>query len=284
MDKSDEFDFSGIYPQSKNLYDTFVWGRMGGKLLNDYSPVCSDFYTRIDAYSSYLFQRSCVPLGFYLDALNKNKASNSYYDVKPRCYYFFYKLNELVKRYGGNCGTPRNCYKKMRDKKSGTKRINVPTICEQFVNNIEGISDDIFNKIYNIEQLYIYLEKLKNIPDPSKYYNCGHGKNYVRICNEMLEKFTHNKNKSFDKLLKEFNHSYDRYKKIFTECDGTRKRNPPPPKPISVTVAQPTVETLRMTATEMQTRIEQDPGTGIGTGIFVSTFVSLIIIFIFYKV
>ncbi|GAW79034.1 variable surface protein [Plasmodium gonderi] len=300
---NDKFDYKNIYPHSRNDFGSFNWSWLRGPYLTEYSAVCSDYNKRIEASNFTDFHKSCHVLCFYLKHINDKKRDHSDFNAGGSCKYFFYRLRDLMYKYGGSCKTTKSCYEQLRIKNLKTKRIDVPIICEKYVKDIEDISHDTFNKMMDLDKLYGHLEVLKSLSNASNNNTCQRAKVSIGICDEVLEGLKNDQNLSIREVLEEFKRDYDTHKKRFSGCYNRPKSTATPKRTMEVTETQITVEALRETGAEkqvtaeapheieeetqigaeIQAQIGEERETGIGTGMFVSSFASLIIMFILYK-
>ncbi|GAW84118.1 variable surface protein [Plasmodium gonderi] len=175
-----KFNFMGIFPECRNEYNK-CRRKMHGKELTSYSMICSDFRNNIQKHYwlSVDIENICIQLLFYLHDIIKKKQNDN---IEAHCNYFYYKLKYIAQKYGGYCGTAKNCYDVMRRKKD-PKRVDISDVC---LKHIVEIDNDVLKimgyleEIYELNDLFIqpiqrnaskvkkiedYMDYLENYPD-----------------------------------------------------------------------------------------------------------------------
>ncbi|GAW83924.1 variable surface protein [Plasmodium gonderi] len=199
------FNFSGLFPECRNEFDKLWFKSQRDRDRTSYSAICSDFRINIQQ-NSYWYDTSleniCIQLLYYLNYID-SKIQDVNYNLRENCIYFYYKLKYIVHKYGGSCGTSKNCYNVMRNAKK-TVRINISDVCMQHFTDIDEQTlkiIEILDEIYNWINLFTNRQhrSTKNMRD-------------FKRCFEKLEQHPY-KNRS---------HVKEELEKIIEVCEGYR--------------------------------------------------------------
>ncbi|GAW84203.1 variable surface protein [Plasmodium gonderi] len=175
---------------------------------NAYSLYCTKFCTRIlCARNSQNFNRSCMDILFYLYYLNNSKTMDNFH-LEQSCKYFFYKLKELLKIYGGKCGTTKDCYEKLRLKIWNVYYfgVDIPNICLQYTEN-NDIDEDTYTKFKNLENLYNIYGKFEERQNNCHSYTIFDS--FLHSIVKKLRKIINKKRRFHQKLTDSFDKIYN---------------------------------------------------------------------------
>ncbi|GAW84282.1 variable surface protein [Plasmodium gonderi] len=219
--RENAFDFRNIFPQCRYDFNGLEYGTLRKPWLNYCSPTCNDFQHRINVSNgvSVIFQTPCILLCMYLKYIQIHESS-SYFKVKASCKYFYYKLKELMKNYGGNCKSTKDCYEKMRVKRELVTRMTVPDVCVRHLNDIDDIDDDTYHK-------FQYLQKLYDIQDKFTHprVSCHIVKRTIKDYENHYKVYNNvNNNQSFKEEFEKVHPQYNDYRQKRSECFSSPER------------------------------------------------------------
>ncbi|GAW84227.1 variable surface protein, partial [Plasmodium gonderi] len=274
MSATSEFSFKDILPKCRDDFNRFGMNQRKEPYFTQYSKYCNEFRKNINYTTGRQmnFDISCKDVLFYLNYIDNNTSKTKIH-LEQSCKYFFYKLKDLVKSYGGSCGKTESCYKKIREKNSKiTYTVDIPDTCLEYANNY-NINDDIYTTFQNLEKLYDIHGKFEKLQE-----DCN---SFLRTFNEYDRIFTECKkwdnNESIKNELGKFYDEYNKYHKKNIECKATREALH------SSTEAAPVTDVgtdlVEAPVSNAVTDVWIDKGTGMG----VFTVLLLIIMFILYK-
>ncbi|GAW84097.1 variable surface protein [Plasmodium gonderi] len=249
-----DFNFKDIFPGCRNTFKNFYWISQYVKPeINRYSPVCRDFGHNVNlSYSQIAFNDGCVILGAYLEYINGKNRQDNTFNITSNCYYFFYKLKDLVKLYEAQCDTAKDCYEKLKKRPEGVRRITLPNACEY--NDVEKFDNSIYQVMKYLDKLYENFESLRIF---NNQRNINKARTIATECEKnyknLFEISKRSSNVSLNNLLKEYKNSYDQ---IINEIKDHEERQ----------------------------KMAQVASTGNEAGVVLLTFSILIIMFILFKV
>ncbi|GAW84108.1 variable surface protein [Plasmodium gonderi] len=249
-----DFNFKDIFPGCRNTFKNFFWNsQYVWKQINRYSPVCRFFGHNVNlSYSQIYFNDDCVILGAYLEYINGKNGKDNTFNITSNCYYFFYKLKDLVKLYEAKCDTAKDCYEKLKKRQQGVNTITLPNVCDN--KDVEKFDNSIYHVMKYLDKLYENFETLRTF---SNQRNINQSRIKARECEKnyknLLEISKRSSNVSLTNLLKEYRKSYDQ---IINEIKDHEERQ----------------------------KMTQVASTGNEAGVVLLTFSILIIMFILFKV
>ncbi|GAW83965.1 variable surface protein [Plasmodium gonderi] len=282
------FNFSDIYPKCRDDFKR-VYDYQYFSFKNYFSSACSDFCNNLNIRSIVPFNSECQYLGVYLyniDKRNKEK-TDSNFNLSDSCKYFYYKLKELVMRYGGNCHTAKECYDRMlikNEKKSYKEHFS--NICKDMYSN-HYHNNKLIQTLKKLEEQYNLYDQLRSATHPS-YWDILKLKGYIKS----LEECDYKNNDSFKDILSNVKNNYEVFENSLKDTQHGRtiyySYLYPEPKitkvsrPTEVTVAARVIGTQKITEVNETKELWTD--AGIGTNVVIFACSMLIILFILYKV
>ncbi|GAW84408.1 variable surface protein [Plasmodium gonderi] len=200
------FDFSNIFPICKI---GFSWKphSIGGNFGSHLTKLCSDFYNNQkmkNGVSS--FSQQCHIVTLYLYYLSSIKSE---INIQACCKFFFYKLWDLLGKYGWSCGDTKGCYEKMKIEQISTSNQEISSLFSLCSVYPIDLNEGIFQIFKRIDETYDNLSLLirdNRNPQESKFQRFKSGMNYLESIHNMY-------NDTFKQLLIDFNNSYLTYLK-----------------------------------------------------------------------
>ncbi|GAW84236.1 variable surface protein [Plasmodium gonderi] len=183
MQSTSNFDFMNIFPQCRYDYNGALYRRMRRQWLAPCSAVCSDYTNELQFNNSTAFHNKCHQLCLYLLDIYATK-SDLTQRLEASCKYFYYKLKELRKNFGGKCTTTINCYEQMR-KKYTPSRMDVPGVCVKYLENINNNDESIFTQFEYLQKLYDIENEFNKSKEELDKVNVKYEK-YLQIKSECL--------------------------------------------------------------------------------------------------
>ncbi|GAW84631.1 variable surface protein, partial [Plasmodium gonderi] len=206
-------DYNDIFPICA---EDFNWGinyQRSENITHDLTSLCSNFYKEEGKNNlSREFSQHCQVHTLYLERIRTKIPT---YKQKECCIYFYYKLNELLKKYPCNCMDDKSCYGKMESLSKKTFSDNISRIFLQCNNYINAFDESEIPMFKNLDKLYSLYNKFKRPNHP----NWSDIENFIK-CMVHLEGHINNYNDSFKVLLQRLNNKYIDFVKTLKETNS----------------------------------------------------------------
>ncbi|GAW84416.1 variable surface protein, partial [Plasmodium gonderi] len=186
----------------------------------------------------------------------------------------------------GNCINEKNCYHILRTPRKNVTLINVPHICNEVVEEMKNIEEDLSHVFYYLDELYGTLDALNGDTNVCNRYN--------EQCKEYIARLRNcdfSANSSLMSVIDKFEEEY--YKICPKPVVPVSIQEPKQKSLIDQRTEKPIsgamIQQINKTSTRSQTMQEtttsaiMDTVTGTGTGVIVVPFIMLAIVFVLFK-
>ncbi|CAG9482240.1 unnamed protein product [Plasmodium vivax] len=209
----DEFDFKDIFPLCKINFKAIE--------IEDnttYANVCNNISNAIGD-SNLTFVDTCKKVSLYLKHIKDGKYANH---IKPSCLYFNYMLKDALDKYAFTCNNTEQCYQKMITEYSKDNK-NELNICEVHVKDFKNDTFVVLNKLNTLYDNFLY-----NINYKGDKNICDAAEECLKIYSPFSEICQKGNNKSFCKVLQNFQAQYNDQMNKVTICNEALKYLPSP--------------------------------------------------------